>query len=152
MHFYKRLTRRLNRQKAIDRLQLQPWTDDAGARLKRVMLNRKPENWSLDFVLVAKVLFWSPCWENLHEMHMKPCRIVLLSESNFVLAGCVLHRYRGAEGRGGGVMEAEGGIHLMSHTNATICQNPKSTRPAAVLSQAKPWMLVEGWTTPSSGG
>lgn len=97
MHFYKRLTKRLNRQNVIDRFQLQPWTVDTGA-LKYVILNRKPENWSLDFVLVAKVLFWSPC---LHEMHMKPCRIVLVSRSNFVLAACALHRYRVAKGRGG---------------------------------------------------
>lgn len=49
-----------------------------------------------------RVLFWSPCWENLHEMHMKPCRIVLVSQSNCVLTGCALHRYRVAEGKGGG--------------------------------------------------
>lgn len=50
-----------------------------------------------------KVLFWSPCWENLHEVHMKPCRIVLLlSQSNFVLTGCALHRYHVAEGKGVG--------------------------------------------------
>lgn len=50
-----------------------------------------------------------------------------------------------------GLREVGGISPYVMHKHHAICQSSRPTHPAAILSCAESWILVQRWTTPSSG-